>query len=95
MKMEQCGWLQHNGGTKDQCRVQEKDAQTGGDAVGGAQVGRALAPAIDDYQVMPDQRGFRNHRTESPGPGKSDHGADHMNEKDDEVAIPAILVSCI
>ena len=66
--MEQGGGLQNDGGTEDACRAHEKGEQTGGHAIRGAQVGRTLAPAIENQQLMPDQRGFGNHGTESPGP---------------------------
>ena len=37
---------------------------------------------------MPDQRGLGNHGTESRRPRQSQHGDNHMNEQDDEVAHP-------
>ncbi len=65
-----------------------KGEQTGGDAIRGAKVGRTLAPAIEDQQLMPDQRGFGINGTESARPCQSDHGDDHMNEQEDEVTHP-------
>ena len=80
--------LQNDGGTEDACRAHEKGEQAGGKAIRDAQVGSTLAPAIEDEQLMPDQRGLGNHGTESPRPGESQHGDNHMNEQDDEVAHP-------
>jgi len=37
---------------------------------------------------MPEQRGFGNHGTESPGTCQAGRGDDHMNGKEDEVAHP-------
>jgi hypothetical protein len=44
------------------------------------QVGCPLAAAIEDQQLMPDQRGFGNNGTEAARPCQSRHGDDHMNE---------------
>jgi hypothetical protein len=65
--MQHGGELQNDGGKEDACRAHEKSEPAGGDAIRSAQVGRTLAPAIEDQQLMPDQRGFSNHGTESPG----------------------------
>ena len=75
-------------GPEDACLADQEGKQTGGDAIGGPQVGRTLAPAIEDQQLMPEPRGFGNHGTESPGACQAGHGDDHMNEKEDEVAHP-------
>ena len=63
--MEQGGGLQNDSGTEDACRVDEKGEQTGGNVIRGAQVGRTLTPAIEDQQLMADQRGFGYYGTES------------------------------
>ena len=57
--------LQNNGGTKDTRRAHEQRAQSGDDAIRGTQFGRALAPAIEDEQLMTDQHGFGDNGTES------------------------------
>jgi hypothetical protein len=59
-----------------------------GDAIGGAQVGRTLAPAIEDQHLMPKQRGFGDDGTDSRGACQTGRGDAHMNEKEDEVAHP-------
>ena len=51
-----------------------------------ARVGRPLAPAIEDDQLMPDQHGFGDNGTESTRPRQSGQGDDQMNEYDSEVA---------
>jgi len=82
------GGLPHDGGTEDACRAQEEEEQAGGDAIRAAQVGPTLAPAIEDKQLMADHRRFGNHGPESPWPCQSDHGDDHMDQQDHEVAHP-------
>ena len=52
------------------------------------QVGRTLAPAIEDEQLMSDQHGLGDNGTESTGPRQSSQGDDQMNEYDSEVAHP-------
>jgi hypothetical protein len=41
----------------------KKGAQTGDNAIGRAQVGRTLASAIEDQELMPDEHRFGNHAT--------------------------------
>ena len=52
------------------------------------QVGRTLAPAIEDQQLMAGSARTRQPRNELPRPCQSGHGNNHMNEQDDEVAHP-------
>jgi hypothetical protein len=58
VEMEQSGRLQNDCGTENACRTHEKSAQAGDDTVRGARVGRTLAAAIEDQQLMPDQCAF-------------------------------------
>jgi hypothetical protein len=59
-------------------------AQASDDPIRGRQVGRTLAPAMKDEQLMPDQHGFGDNGTEST---RSRHSCDdQMNEYDSEVA---------
>jgi hypothetical protein len=86
VQMEQSGSLQNDGGTVGACPAHEQGAQTGDDPVGGAQVGSTFATAIEDQQLVPNQRGFGNNGAESAGSCQPDNGDDQMNEKDEEVA---------
>src|SRR5262245_12586093 len=65
VEMQQSGRLQNDGATKDTRRAQEQRTQAGDDPSRGTQVGRTLAPAIEDEQLMPDQYGFGDDGTES------------------------------
>ena len=78
--MQQSGRFENDGGTEKACRVQEKGAQAGDDAIGRLQVGGTLAAAIEDQQLMPDQHGFGDNGTESAWLCQSRHGDDQMNE---------------
>jgi hypothetical protein len=80
VQMEQSGRLQNDGGTENARPAHEKGAQTGDDPIGGAQVRHTLAAAIEDQQLMPEQRRFGNNGTESARPCESGHGDDQMNE---------------
>jgi hypothetical protein len=86
VEMQQRGRLQNDGGTNDTCRAHEQGAQAGDDPIRGTQVGRTLAPAIEDEQLMPDQHGLGDNGTESTRPRQSGQGDDQMNEYDSEVA---------
>ena len=63
--MQQSGRLQNDGGTKDTRRAQEQRTQAGDDPIRGTQVGRTLAPAMEEEQLMPYQYGFGDDGTES------------------------------
>jgi hypothetical protein len=83
--MQQSGRLQDDGGTKDTRRAHEQRTHTGDDPIRGTQLGRTLAPAIEDEKLKPDQHGFGDNRTESTQPRQVD---DQMNEYDSEIAHP-------
>jgi hypothetical protein len=68
VQMQQSGRLQNDGGMENACSAHEKGAQAGDDAIRDAQVGRTLAAAIEDQQLMPEQRGFGDNGTESARP---------------------------
>ena len=72
-------------------RAHEQGTQAGDDPIRGTQVGRTLAPAIEDEQLMPDQHGFADNRTESTRTRQSGQGDDQMNEYDSEVAHLAMV----
>src|SRR6516162_9706531 len=91
VEMQQSGRLQNDGGTNDTCRAHEQGTQAGDDPIRGTQVGRTLAPAIEDEQLMPDQHGFGDNRTESTRTRQSGQGDDQMNEYDSEVAHLAMV----
>jgi hypothetical protein len=80
VEVQQSGRLQNDGGTENACPEHEKGTQTGDDPIGGAQLRRTLASAIEDEQLMPDQHGFRNNGAESTRPCQSRHGDNQMNE---------------
>jgi hypothetical protein len=86
VEMQQSGRLHNDGGTNDTCRAHEQGTQAGDDPIRGTQVGRALAPAIEDELLMPDQHGLGDNGTESTRPRQSGQGDDQMNEYDSEVA---------
>jgi hypothetical protein len=88
VETHQSGRLQNDGGTKDTCRAHEQRTQSGNDPIRGTQVGRTLAPAIEDEQLMPDQHGFGDNGTESTRLRQSGQGDDQMNEYDSEIAHP-------
>jgi hypothetical protein len=52
VEMQQSGRLQNDGGAENACRAHEEGAQTGEDTIRGAQIGRTLAAAIEDQQLM-------------------------------------------
>src|SRR6266851_737967 len=68
MEMQQSGRLQNDGGAENARRAHEKGAQTGDDTIRRAQIGRTLAAAIEDPQLMFDERRLGNDGTEASWP---------------------------
>ena len=93
VEMEQSGGLQNDSGAENACRAHKKGAQAGDDTIPGAEVGRTLAAAIEDDQLMPDQRGFGDNGTESARPCQSGQGDDHMNKQGEEVTHSGNLIN--
>ena len=67
MEMQQSG-SQNDGGAENACRAHEKGAQTGDDTIRGVQIGRTLAAAIEDPQLMFDEHRLGNDGTEASWP---------------------------
>lgn len=57
----------------------ERWEQPGDQTICGAQVGRTLAPAIEDQQLMPHQHGLGDNGTKSARPCQSRHRHKQMN----------------
>jgi hypothetical protein len=91
VEMQQSGRLQNDGGAENACRAHEEGAQTGEDTIRGAQIGRTLAAAIEDPQLMFDEHRLGNDGTEASWPCQPDYGDDQMNEKHDNIAHPGML----
>jgi hypothetical protein len=68
VEMQQSGRLQNDGGAENACRAHEEGAQTGEDSIRGAQIGRTLAAAIENPQLMFDEHRLGNDRTEASWP---------------------------
>jgi len=68
MEMQQSGRLQNDGGAENAGRAHEKGTQTGDDTIRGAQIGRTLAAATEDPQLMFDEHRLGNDGTEASRP---------------------------
>ena len=65
--------------------MHEKGAETGDKAIASAQVGSSLPTAIQDEDLMPNERRFRDDSTKATRFHQPDDGDDRMNENDDDV----------
>ena len=54
VEMEQSGRFQRDGGTQEARPARKQTTETDDDPIGRAQVGRALAAAIEDLELMLD-----------------------------------------
>src|SRR5215469_4675562 len=85
MEMQQRRWLEDHSATPQTRWVHENGAQTGEKAIGSAQVGSSLPTAIQDEDLMPSKRRFRDDGTKATRLYKADDGDDQMYEKDEDV----------
>src|SRR6516164_1103172 len=91
MEMQQHRWLEDHSATPQTRWVHEKGAETGDKAIGSAQVGSLLPTAIQDEDLMPSERRFRDDSTKATRFHKPDDGDDRMNENDDDVEHAGIV----
>ena len=66
--MQESRRLQNDGGTENAGRAHDKGAQTGEDTIRGEQIGRTLATAIEDPQLMFNEQRLGNDGTEASWP---------------------------
>ena len=89
--MQQRRWFEDNAASRHARWVHEKGAQAGDKAIGNAQVGSSLPTAIQDEDLMPSERRFRDDGTKANRFYKPDDGDDRMNENDEDVVHPGIV----
>ena len=85
VKVQQGGRFQNDGRTDQPGGPQEQSAPTGNDTIREAEVGSAVAGAIEDQQLMFDEEGLSNYGTDAARTRQSGEGGDEMDEKDQEI----------
>jgi hypothetical protein len=78
--------FQNDGRTDQAGRPHQQSAATGNEAIREAEMGSALARAIEDEQLMFKEDGLREYGTDAAGTRKSGDGRDEVDEKDHEIA---------
>src|SRR5262252_3339038 len=91
MEMQQRRWLEDHSATPQTRWTHEKGAEPGDKAIGSAQVGSTLPTAIQDEDLMPSERRFRDDSTKAARFHQPDDGDDRMNENDDDVEHAGIV----
>lgn len=86
MKAQQGGRFENDCRTDQAGGPDEKSAQTGYQAVGCAEIGCSLPGSIEDEELVFDENGLGDHRTQAAGPQQPGEGGDDMDEKDEEMA---------
>jgi hypothetical protein len=77
--------FQNDGRTDQSGWPYKQSAPTGDEAIREAEMGSALARAIEDEQLMSDEDGLRESKTDAATCKSSGRG-EEMNEKDHEIA---------
>jgi hypothetical protein len=86
VKVQKGRRLQNNGRTDQPGRSHKQSAPAGDEAIRKAEIGSALARAIEDQQLMFDEDGLGNYGTDAARTRKSGDGREEMDEKDHEIA---------
>ena len=64
MEMEQSGGLQNNRGPQNTCGTHQKSAQSCNHPIRNPKIGSTLSAAIENQQLMSNERGFGNNGTQ-------------------------------
>ena len=86
MKPQEGRQLQNDGRTDQLGGPHAQRAPSGNDAIREAEIGGAVAGAIEDQQLMFEEEGLGNYGTDAARPRQSGEGGDEMDEKDHEIA---------
>ena len=78
--------FQHDGRTDQASGANEESTQTGDEAIGKTQIASPLPRAIDDQELLLNQNGLGDHRTDAARPQETGNRSHDVDEKDDEIA---------
>ena len=82
VKAQESRRLQNKGRTDQPGRRYKQRAPTGDEAIREAEIGGALAGAMEDQESMFDEEGLGNYGTDAARPRQSGDGCQEMDEKD-------------
>ena len=85
MKAQKGGRFEYDCRTDEAGGPDEKSAQTGDQAVRCAEIGCSLPGSIKDEELVLDENGLGDHRTDAARTQESGKSSDDMDEKDDEI----------
>jgi len=85
--------FQNDGRTDQAGRPHPQSAPTGDEAVRKAEMGSALARAIEDQELMFEEHGLGYYGAEAAATCKTGGGREEMDEKDHEIAHFRILTT--
>jgi hypothetical protein len=93
VKVQEGRRLYHDGRTDPPGRPYKQSAPAGDEPIREAEVGSAVAGAIEDQQLMFDEEGLGKYGTDAARTRQSGEGGDEMDEKDHEIAHFRILAT--
>jgi hypothetical protein len=85
--------FQNDGGTDQAGRPHQQSAPTGDEAIREAEIGGALAGAMEDQELMFEEHGLGYYGAEAAATCKTGGGREEMDEKDHEIAPFRILTT--
>jgi hypothetical protein len=86
VKMQEGRRLQHDGRTDPPGRSHKESTPAGDEPIREAEVGSSVSGTIEDQQLMFDEDGLGNYRTDAARLRQSGDGGDEVDENDHEIA---------
>ena len=86
MEVQQGRRFQHNCRTDQAGRPHEQGADSCDETIGGPKIRRSLMGSIQDQQLMLEENGFRDHRTDAARAKEPGNCGEAMNDKHEEMA---------
>ena len=91
MEVQQGRRFQHNCRTDQAGRPHEQGADSCDETIGGPKIRRSLMGSIQDQQLMLEENGFRDHRTDAARAKEPGNCGEAMNEEHEEMAHRGIV----
>ncbi len=93
MEIEDRRWSEHDGRAEHAGRTHEERTHASEDSIRRAEVRRPLSRAIEDEQLLLDQKRLGDDRPQTAGAHQPSEGDDQVDEQDEQVAHRHILAT--
>ena len=93
MESQDRRWSEYDGHAEHAGRAHEQRTHAGEDPIRWAEIRRSVSRAIENEQLLLDQKRFGDDRPQTAGAHEPSQGGDQVDEQDDRVAHRHILAT--